>query len=97
MPRKGMQNRRLLVVSAVAALVAATAPTAEASPTWIPDLVFPETAPVPMAKPERTVTGSIPRDNKTPGARQIGRGTAPNATRKETQRAPAFNAKEAQK
>lgn len=96
MPDKSKQNRRFLVISAVGALIAATAPTAEAFATWIPDLVFPETAPVPMAKPERTVT-AIPRDNKGPAVRQIGRGTAPKATRKETQRAPVSNAKEAQR
>lgn len=97
MPDTTKQTRRLLVISAVAAFIAATAPTAEASATWIPDLVFPETAPVPMAKPERAVTGSIPRDNKGPAARQIGHGTAPKATRRETQRAPVSNAKEAQR
>ncbi|MEV4610781.1 hypothetical protein MRBLMR1_005919 [Neorhizobium sp. LMR1-1-1.1] len=97
MSPKSMQNRRILVISAVAALLATTATTTEASPTWIPDLVFPETVPAPMAKPERTVTGSTAQDNKTSGARQIGSGTAPKAMRKEPSSALTSKAKEAQR
>jgi hypothetical protein len=97
MPQKSKQNRSLLAISALAALIAATAPATEASATWMIDLVFPPTAPVPKPKPDRTVTGSIPQENKTPGARQTGRETVPKASRKGTRRSSVSNVKDAQR
>lgn len=97
MSPKSMQNRRCFLIAAVVAVIAATTPIANASATWIPDLVFPDTVPVPMAKPERTVTGSISRESRTPGARQNGSGTASKETQKDVRRGSAPGSKEAQR
>jgi hypothetical protein len=90
-------NRSIIVISAVVALITAASLATEASAMWIPDLVFPENASVPIAKPDRTVTGFTLRGSRALGARQTTRGTVPKAARKENPRAPVSNAKEAKR
>jgi hypothetical protein len=59
MSKLQMQHGRYLATAFAAAMVMA-APMANASESWFPDLIFPETGSVPDKKAERTVTGSIP-------------------------------------
>lgn len=47
--------------TALAFAMAVAAPVANASESWFPDLIFPETGSMPNTKAERVVTGSIPR------------------------------------
>jgi hypothetical protein len=89
------QIRSYLAVPAIAVLIAVTALMASASAMSIPDLVFPETVPVPIAKPDHMVTGSIPRLKKLNEARKGERIPAAKAVPRERQR--VFNAKESQR
>lgn len=91
------QNRNIIVISAIAALITAATSETEASAMWIPDLVFPEIAPAPTAKPDRTVNGSTLLESKASGTRQSTRGTVPKATRKEAPRASVTDAKESRR
>ena len=95
MSQKSMHNRRCFVIAAMATVIATTAPTAHASAIWIPDLVFPVTAPVPMAKPDRKVSNSTPRTKRTPDARNSERGSTLKETRKGVEGGSVSNRKEA--
>ncbi|TDK31222.1 hypothetical protein E2F50_19920 [Rhizobium deserti] len=89
------QIRSYLAVSAIAVLIAVTALVASASAMSIPDLVFPETVPVPITKPDHMVAGSIPRLKKSNEARKGERTPAAQAVPRERQR--GFNEKESQR
>lgn len=86
-----MKIRNYLTVSAIAASIAVNAPMATASATSITDLVFPETVPVPITKPDRVVTGSVPRVAKVSAALEGRRFEAHEAPR---ERQRVLNAKE---
>ena len=95
MSLRSKQNKRYIAVPAFAALIAVTAPMASPSAMSFPDLVFPEPAPVPTAKPDHLVTGSISRNKKATEVREDDRATASKPARKGTQR--VMNSKEAQR
>ncbi len=59
MTRSISTSRRSTVV--VAAFIVASLASGDASAFTFPDLVFPEYVPVPSARPDADVTGSIPR------------------------------------
>lgn len=82
MSQNNRQYARYFFTSAIAAVIAATTPTSNASATWIPDLVFPETSPQKKMEPDRAVTGSIPLGKRVPHARHSERNAASGETRK---------------
>ncbi len=95
MSPKSMHNRRCLVIAIMATMIATTAPTAKASAIWIPDLVFPETVPVPKVKPDRTVSNSTPRIKRTSDAHNSEHGSTLKETRKGVERGSVSSRKEA--
>lgn len=97
MSQKRIQSTRYLAFAAVASVIATTAPVANASATWIPDLVFPETVPVPTAKPARTAPGSNPRGKNTLRVRQSHRDTAATEKLKVVPHGHVASQKEAQR
>lgn len=95
MSPKSKQNRYYLAAPVFAALIAMSTPMATASAVSLPDLVFPETAPVPKAKPDPVVTGSVPRVKKAAGAPENQHAVSPKAVQKGPPR--SLHAKEAQR
>lgn len=60
-------SRRSTVVAVAATFIAAFLASGKASAFTFPDLVFPESVPMPSTRPDADVTGSIPR-----GGRDVG-------------------------
>lgn len=82
-------SRCSTAVSVIAALIVASSVSGNASAFSFPDLVFPENVPVPSARPDADVTGSIPYTSK--GVREPGHSAASRARRAEDGRSSGLN------
>ena len=93
MSPKREANKWFIVVASATALLVATPLTSKAATTWIPDLVFPQTGPALVSRPDRVVTGSIHRGDRTTPTVRSGHSAATDRADKKTKRGSHLKSK----